>query len=367
MNPKVSILLPNLNNRPFLEERTRSISDQSFRDWEVIVVDGYSDDGAWEFLQAWGGKDGRIRLFQAPRKGIYTAWNAAIEMARGEYLYIATSDDTMRPDCLEKMVTGLDCHPQCGLCHCCLTIIDEQGRPQAGKWESFSVQRYFGELNQTRHIRKAPHDGVLQLALMIAHTSITQLLIRRSLMERMGPFRTDLGSEADFEWNMRVSFAADVLHLPEFLATWRVREGQATGNTSTVDNRKKLLEMCQLAVESIRQYDQARYEKVIQDFRALAFVYQRDVIQFGLRDTRALSADERRVWFHTMLRNPVTAGWAVVRRLLRKRNPFDRVEFMQEYMRQAWQDDLIVPLGELASDGRGRDGAGDVAAAGRAE
>ena len=50
-NPRVSICLPNLNNQRFLEERMRSILEQSYGDWELIVCDSYSDDGAWELLQ----------------------------------------------------------------------------------------------------------------------------------------------------------------------------------------------------------------------------------------------------------------------------------------------------------------------------
>ena len=52
MKPVVSICLPNLNNRPYLEERLQTILAQTFSDWELIVYDNYSDDGAWELLQA---------------------------------------------------------------------------------------------------------------------------------------------------------------------------------------------------------------------------------------------------------------------------------------------------------------------------
>ena len=75
MKPKVSILLPNLNNRPYLDERMASIMAQTFEDWELVIVDNYSDDGAWEFFQQWQTKDPRIRLTQAPRDGMYANWN----------------------------------------------------------------------------------------------------------------------------------------------------------------------------------------------------------------------------------------------------------------------------------------------------
>ena len=120
----------------------------------------------------------------------------------------------------------------------------------------------------------------------------------------MGLFDTELGSAGDFEWNMRASFMTDVLHLPEYLATWRVHEKQATPDTSTLSNRVKLLEMCRRAVESVKQHDPVRYGRLMRDYGALSGVYQRDMIQFGLRDVGALSPKELVILFGTMLRIP---------------------------------------------------------------
>src|SRR5262249_49784139 len=108
--PKLSICVPNLNNRRFLRERFAAIYQQTFQGWELIVVDNYSDDGAWEFLQEQASRDRRIRLSQAPREGLYANWNNCIRQASGEYVYIATSDDTMAPDCLEKLTAALETH-----------------------------------------------------------------------------------------------------------------------------------------------------------------------------------------------------------------------------------------------------------------
>jgi glycosyltransferase involved in cell wall biosynthesis len=75
MAPKVSICLPNLNNMRFLPERLESIFQQSFTDWELVVVDNYSDDGAWRYFVEEAAKERRMRISQAPREGIYGNWN----------------------------------------------------------------------------------------------------------------------------------------------------------------------------------------------------------------------------------------------------------------------------------------------------
>ena len=107
MNPTVSICLPTLNAQRFLEVRMATILAQTLTDWELIVCDSFSDDGTWEYFQQFK-DDSRIRLYQVPKEGLYAGWNECLRRCRGEYIYIATADDTMVPECLEKMVGALE-------------------------------------------------------------------------------------------------------------------------------------------------------------------------------------------------------------------------------------------------------------------
>jgi glycosyltransferase involved in cell wall biosynthesis len=222
--------MPHLNSRPFIQERMESILRQTLEDWELIIVDSNSDDGSRPILEQYARNDRRIKLSQSPRDGIYTNLNRAIELATGKYVYVATSDDTMAPQCLERMVEALERNPDCGICHCCLEIVDDTGEPvgPADAWESFASQRYFGPWLNKHHVRRAPHDGLLHFGLFTVYTSLNQLLIRRSVFERRGLFRIDSGSHADFEWGMRVGLTENVVHLPQKLAQWRRHRLQAT-------------------------------------------------------------------------------------------------------------------------------------------
>jgi glycosyltransferase involved in cell wall biosynthesis len=254
--PKVSICVPNLNTRPFLPERFETIFNQTFQDWELIVCDNYSEDGAWEFFQEQARKDKRIRISQAPREGLYANWNNCIREARGDYVYIATSDDTMTPDCLEKLVAALDQHPDCGVAHCCLTFIDEKSQPilDGHCWENWRTTLFFGDWNQKFHVRPQGHDTVMALGLKTAYYSITQILVRRSLFEEVGLFQKNWGSFADLEWQMRAALATKTVHIPEHLATWRIHPQQA----SQADRYKKaardgwFLAMADAAIEFSR-------------------------------------------------------------------------------------------------------------------
>jgi glycosyltransferase involved in cell wall biosynthesis len=229
--PKVSIVLPNLNNRQYLDERLQSICNQTLYDWELIVVDSYSTDGAWEFFQECSQRDDRIRIYQSKEKGIYNNLNKCIEMARGEYIYIATSDDSMTSDALEKMVNALEVNPGCDLAHCKLRIVDTDSNVSTQRlWDNFFIIRYFGDLIDQNHIRKAPHDGLLHFSGITVYTSLTQLLIKRSLFDRVGLFLENYGAEADYEWVMRATLIANTVHIPEYLATWRFHSSQATSD-----------------------------------------------------------------------------------------------------------------------------------------
>lgn len=246
---RVSICLPCLNSRRFLCERLESILSQTFQNWELVVVDSYSDDGSWELLQECARHDQRVKLFQAPREGIYAGINACIQKSQGEFVYIATSDDTMEPRCLEIMVSALEARPECDLATCNLILTDEQGSPLPvnQQWRQFDVGRYFGDLLDRSHVRMAPHDGLLHYAVFTVYTSLTQLLVRRDVFRRVGLFDTSFGSYGDFEWEMRTSLCSNAVHIPVALATWRQHRVQATKSIHHSEGRRLLLRMSRIA------------------------------------------------------------------------------------------------------------------------
>lgn len=236
MTPRVSICVPNLNTRRFLAERFATIQDQSLGDWELLVYDSYSDDGAWEYIVEMAGREPRMQIWQGPREGTPGSWTPCIREARGEYVYIATSDDTMASDCLAKLVAALDARPDCDLAHCTLRAIDEHGRDITEMADWWSSQSSFalssGALLNQRHVRRAPFDGLLHLLGGSVYLSITQLLIRRSLFDRIGWFERTWGSVGDFNWSMRAALAANAVHVPDTWGGWRIHSTQATAGAA---------------------------------------------------------------------------------------------------------------------------------------
>ena len=247
---KVTILLPVLNQIKFIEERIKTIVGQSYVDWECVVIDGFSSDGTWEFIKDQALDDERFQLYQYPAKGIYNAWNKGIAKAKGEYIYIATADDTMEKQCIEKLADALDTHQECGLSTCKLKIIDEFGNQHKdNNWDDYPLVHYFGNLIDKEHVRMAPHDGLLHAVARSVYTSITQIMIRKKVFDRIGFFREDIGSIADYEWNMATTLIFNTVFVPEYLATWRVHGNQATDDAiqSTPEYFKSLICIIEMA------------------------------------------------------------------------------------------------------------------------
>ncbi len=250
-------------------------------------MDSYSDDGAWEYFQTRARRDSRIKISQAPRQGIYAGFNNCISRAKGEYVYIATSDDTMSLSFLEVMVKTLDRHPECDLAHCKLKIIDEKGNKHSALvWDKFYCAAYFGKRIDQEHIRFAPHDGLLHCGLRTVYTSITQLLIRRSLFQRIDLFLTNYGSTADFEWDMRASLLANTIHIPRYLATWRVHPHQLTSLDAlqSAKHMTQLLQMIDHAFKIARKIKPALLNKI--DTKEIKYLYTKEKLQFEFKEQK---------------------------------------------------------------------------------
>ncbi len=101
MEPLVSVIIPTYNHAEFLRQALRSVCEQSFTNWEAIVVNNYSEDDTVAVVESFG--DERIRLENFHNHGVIAASrNRGIALARGRYLAFLDSDDVWYPDKLTK-------------------------------------------------------------------------------------------------------------------------------------------------------------------------------------------------------------------------------------------------------------------------
>lgn len=121
-SPKVSILIPVYNRENLIAECIQSALDQTYTDFEVVVVDNASDDETWEICQRFAAMDPRLRVFRNETNiGPVRNWKRCAEEATGEFSKILFSDDCLEPDCLSQMVPKLD-DPVVALVYCAVLM-----------------------------------------------------------------------------------------------------------------------------------------------------------------------------------------------------------------------------------------------------
>lgn len=241
MNPKVSILLPSLNARKFLDERVQSLLKQSFTDWEAIVLDSKSTDGSWEFFNLVAQRDSRFQIHQIPREGLYAALNRGLELATGQFIHIATADDSMMPEFLTEMLNAFNRCPDAGIAACDLFLIDRNDDPlteqelrrdlsarSASNLLSLDAVRtaFRDEKPDKMNFRPVPHDCLLHFDGRSVYLSLNQLLVRTDLARAAAPFDTTIGSVGDFKWLLRLTSSTGTVHVPKKLAMWRYHGDQ---------------------------------------------------------------------------------------------------------------------------------------------
>jgi glycosyltransferase involved in cell wall biosynthesis len=102
----ISIIIPNFNREGFIKQTLQSLQDQTYKNWEAIIIDDGSTDNSHQIINDFCAQDKRIRFFLRNRlpKGAPVCRNIGIEKARGEYIIFLDSDDILAPYCLEKRI-----------------------------------------------------------------------------------------------------------------------------------------------------------------------------------------------------------------------------------------------------------------------
>lgn len=125
MKPYVSIIIPNYNHVEFLARRLESVFNQSFQNFEVIILDDNSTDGSWEYLESY---IQHPKVSYCIRNGInsgstFSQWKKGLDLAKYEWIWIAESDDYSELDFLEFMVSKI--RSNFSLIYCSSFFVDE--------------------------------------------------------------------------------------------------------------------------------------------------------------------------------------------------------------------------------------------------
>jgi len=124
---KVSIIVPNYNHASYLPKRLESIFHQTYQDFEVILLDDCSTDNSVEVLEKYANhpKVSHFIINEENSGSPFKQWNKGVTLSKGEYIWIAESDDYADETFLEKLVPTLNQNPKVGIAYCQSHVVNE--------------------------------------------------------------------------------------------------------------------------------------------------------------------------------------------------------------------------------------------------
>ena len=129
MYPTVSVIIPNYNHAPYLKERIDSVLNQTYQDFEAIILDDCSPDNSVEVIEQYRSNPhvSHILINEQNTRNTFIQWERGISMAKGRYIWIAESDDVAEPQLLETLIGQLEQHPDASVAFCHSRLIDADG------------------------------------------------------------------------------------------------------------------------------------------------------------------------------------------------------------------------------------------------
>lgn len=202
--PLVSVILAAYNTAAYLRKTLASVLNQSYTNYEVVIVDDGSTDNtravAEEFID-----DKRVRYHYQKNQGVSAARNFAASQARGKYLAMCDADDIWHPKKLAKQMRAFGEDPDLGVVYCNIGTIDEQGnilKPHSNRYKCYS-----GWVTRNLILRN----------FVPGPTTV----IRKAFFDEVGGFNTKLRLSEDYDLWLRLSTVCRFQHVDETLYLYR--------------------------------------------------------------------------------------------------------------------------------------------------
>lgn len=192
------------NGGDFLEESIRSIAGQTFRDWELVVVDDASTDATRDVVASWSRRDPRIRLVANDRnKGQTACLNQGLHESRGEWVARQDADDVSDPRRLAAQMDYLVAHPDTALLGTQGVLVDTRGKRT-------------GLLDVP-----CDHEGIAWCAPFLNPFLHTSVIFRRSVVAELGGYDESFRIAQDYDVWTRLAAHDQTANLPERLVSYR--------------------------------------------------------------------------------------------------------------------------------------------------
>ena len=186
--PLVSVIIPAFNRQRFLVDSIESVLSQTYRNFEIIVVDDGSTDDVESFVRLIS-RD--IRYFRQPHSGVAAARNRGVAEARGQLIAFQDSDDLWHPEKLDMQVALLEREKNSGMVCSAKRAINEDGLVVGGQWKPLYAGRITERLFEVMFV------------------TMPSVVVRREVLEKVGPFDVNLRINSDYQYWLRASMVTD--------------------------------------------------------------------------------------------------------------------------------------------------------------
>ncbi|MDP2598883.1 MAG: glycosyltransferase [Candidatus Liptonbacteria bacterium] len=258
--PIATIILPVKDQEKLIGRSIQSVIDQTFRDWELIVVNDGSTDRTADTIKGFAGKDARVvYLDNGKNLGIPKTFNRAAKIARGKYIGRLDSDDAwIGNDKLKKQVEFLDAHPDYVATGGGMVVVDEGGK----------------ELY--RYLKPERDEDIRKSALVTSPISSSTFLGRADAVLRAGPFDETLNFNEDWDFFLKLGTFGKMYNFPEYFSYYTM-----TGrNRSAVFMRTHTIK----GFEVLFRY-RKQYPRFWQSFFMHCAQFLYSLIPFSLRES----------------------------------------------------------------------------------
>jgi hypothetical protein len=202
-SPTISVVMAVKNGGTLLAGAVESILNQTYTDFEFIIINDGSTDDTLTTLAKWN--DPRLQIVSQANQGLAKSLNRGISLSRGNFIARQDHDDLSLPQRLEKQLAYMQSHPQCGLLGTAAEIWSLEG--------------------PTGRFHDHPCDsGVLAFELLFNNPFVhTSWMLRKDIVKTVGVYTTDPEREPpeDYEYVSRIVRHFDVANLPERLVIYR--------------------------------------------------------------------------------------------------------------------------------------------------
>jgi len=269
--PRVTVLTSVFNGLPFFDRAIPSILEQTYKDFEFLIVDDGSTDGTAEMLEQVAGQDSRIRVLMPGRIGFSRALNFGLARAKGEYIARQDFDDISYPLRLERQMAFLDSHPKVGLVGAHYVVEDES--------------------RNERYVRKWPSDHkrlvqAMSKAIPFAHTLV---MLRKEALVAAGGI-AEVETITDLKTWIRIAqLGWELANVPEILGVHYVFRMSHFHQAMRYRKRQRVLAGMQM--EAIMKLGMAPWRLIFPASR-LAYAFMPNVLKRFVRRRMVGSTEE---------------------------------------------------------------------------